>query len=114
MTFYYALFSLWDHCLETGKMDKELKSRNGGVKAQMTTFSFFLGLQLGYRLYANTDNLSKALQEKKMSAISGQRLARATLSTTEPMRNDKSFDMLYEHLPDGFVGLPHHLRWGSL
>ena len=71
VTFYDALFSLWDHCLETGKMDRELKSGIGGVKAQMAAFSFFFGLQLGYRLYAITDNLSKALQEKKMSAISG-------------------------------------------
>ena len=79
-------------------MDRELKSRNGGVKVQMTTFSLFFGLQLDYRLYAISDNLSKALQEKKMSAISGQRLARATLSTTEAMRNDESFDMFYEHV----------------
>ena len=71
VTFYDALFSLWDHCLETGKMDRELRSRIGGVKAQMTTFSFFFGLQLGYRIFTITDNLSKALQEKKMSAISG-------------------------------------------
>ena len=49
----------------------------------MTTFSLFFGLHLGYKLYAITNNLSKALQEKKMSAISGQRLARATLSTIE-------------------------------
>ena len=79
-------------------MDRELKSRNGGVKVQMTTFSLFFGLQLDYRLYAISDNLSKTLQEKKMSAISGQRLARATLSTIEAMRNDESFDMFYEHV----------------
>ena len=46
VTLYDALFSLWDHCLETGKMDRELKSRIGGVKAQMTTFSFFFSLQV--------------------------------------------------------------------
>ena len=79
-------------------MDRELKSRIGGVKAQMTMFSLFFGLQLGYRLYAITDNLSKALQEKKISAISGQRLARATFSTIEAMRNDQSFDIVYEHV----------------
>ena len=26
VTFYDELFSLWDHCLETGKVDRELKS----------------------------------------------------------------------------------------
>ena len=79
-------------------MDKELKSRIGGVKTQMTKFSFIFGLQLGHRLYTITDKLSKALQKKKMSAISGQRLARATLSTIEAMRMDDSFDMFYEHV----------------
>ena len=79
-------------------MDRELKSRIGGVKAQMTTFSFFFGFQLGCRLYPITNNLSEALQEKKMSAISGQHLARATLPTIEAMSNDGSFDMFYEHL----------------
>ena len=98
MTLYDALFSLWDHCLETGKIDRELKSPIGGAKAQMTTFSFFFNLQLGYRLYSITNNMSKALREKKMPARSGQRLARATLSTIEAMRNDESFDMFYEHV----------------
>ena len=79
-------------------MDRELKSRIGGVQAQMTTFSFFFSLQLGYRLYAITDKLPRALQEKKWSAISGQRLARATLSTIGAMRKDESFNMFYEHV----------------
>ena len=64
----------------------------------MTTFSFFFSLQLGYRLYAITDKLSRALQEKKLSAISVQRLARATLSTIGAMRNDESFNMFYDHV----------------
>ena len=49
-------------------MDKEVKSQIDGVKAQMTTFSFFFVLQLGYRLYAIPDKLSKSLHKKKMSA----------------------------------------------
>ena len=66
----------------------------------MTTFSsfFFFGFQLGYKLYAITDNLSKALPEKERPDILGQRLARATLSTIEAMQNDESFDMFYEHV----------------
>ena len=63
----------------------------------MTTFpSFFFGFQLGYKLYAITDNLSKALPEKLF--FLGQRLARATLSTIEVMQNDEQFDMFYEHV----------------
>ena len=100
VTFYDALFSLWDHFLETGKMDRELRSRIGVAKAQMTTFSFFFGLQLGYRIYIITDNLSKALQEKKMSAISGQRLVRATLSAIEAMQNDNLSIVLWARLKE--------------
>ena len=40
----------------------------------------------------------KLCKKKKMSAISGQRLARATLSRIEAMRNDESFDMFYGHV----------------
>lgn len=35
--------------------------RVGGVKAKMTTFLFIFRLQLDYKLYGITDNLSKAL-----------------------------------------------------
>ena len=53
VTFYDALFSLWDHCPETGKMDRELKSRTGGVKAQMTTFSVFFGFAARLQVICN-------------------------------------------------------------
>ena len=61
----------------------------------MTTFSFFLFF---FWFAGKLQVISKALREKKMSAISGQLLARAKSSTTEAMRNDESFDMFYEHV----------------
>ena len=93
---YDSVFTLWDQCLDAGKLDRELKSRIIGCQVQMRTFSFFFSLNLGHRFYSITDNLSQALQESKMSAISGQRLARATLATFESMRNDQSFNLFFE------------------
>ena len=59
----------------------------------MKTFSFLSGLCLGQRLYCHTDNLSKALQTKNMSAVSGHRLALLTEETLENMRNETSFKL---------------------
>ena len=47
----------------------------------MKTFSFLFGLYLGQRLYCHTDNLSKALQNENVSAVSGHRLALLTEET---------------------------------
>ena len=45
--------------------DREPKTWIGFAKTQMTTFSFFFDLQLGYSFYAITVDLQEALQEKK-------------------------------------------------
>ena len=62
----------------------------------MESFSFYFGLNLGCKLYAHTDNLSKTLQKEKMSAISGKELADLTTKAMQGMRNDRDFDLLYE------------------
>ena len=62
----------------------------------MKNFNFFLGLNFGYRLYSVTDSLSKTLQEKKMSAVSGQLLAHLTAHTFEKMGSDESFNQFYD------------------
>ena len=78
-------------CLETLSPkqpdETELKSRIIGVKTQMEYFPLFLGLSLGYRIFSHTDNLSKTLQAKKMSAFSSKRLAELTIQVLQNMRN---------------------------
>ena len=54
------------------------------------------GLYLGQRLYCHTDNLSKALQNENMSAVSGHRLALLTEETLENMRNETSFKLFFD------------------
>ena len=93
---YEPLFDLWELSLEKGKLDTDVKSRIIGCQAQMKKFDFLGGLNLGYKFYSLTDNLSRALQSKKMSAVSGQRLARQTMSMFEKMRNDRDAKLLFD------------------
>ena len=62
----------------------------------MNTFDFFFGLNLGQRLFSHTDNLSRTLQQTKMSALSGKRVACLTKDVLQKMRNDTSFRSFYD------------------
>ena len=56
------------------KLNFQRKSRIVGCKKQLESFSFFFGLNLGQKLYAHTENLSRTLQQKKMSAVKRKEL----------------------------------------
>ena len=58
-------------------------------------FDFFFGLNLGQRLFFHTDNLSRTLQQTKMSALGGKRVACLTKDVLQKMRNDTSFRSFY-------------------
>ena len=49
-------------------------------------------------MYANTDNLSKTLQQEKLSALRGKELADLTVQTLENMRNEHDFRLLYKEI----------------
>ena len=89
------LLKLWEECLKES-LDAETRSRIIGCKGQMKTFNFFFGVCLGQRHYSLTDNLSKTLQNEKMSAVSGQRLASLIAKTIQSMGNDSDFDLFYQ------------------
>ena len=74
---YSALLQEWIVCLDQ-KLEADVRGRIIGCQAQMNTFDFFFGLNLGERLFSHTDNLSKTLQKTKMSAVSGLRVANLT------------------------------------
>ena len=94
---YHSVMALWKESLDE-KPDAETKAKINGCKKQMESFSFYFGLNLGRKLYAHTDNLSKTLQKEKMSAVSGKELADLTIKTMQGMRNDRDFDLFYETL----------------
>ena len=107
---YHSVMALWKESLDE-KPDAETKARINGCKKQMESFSFYFGLNLGRKLYAHTDNLSKTLQKEKMSAISGKELADLTIKTMQGMRNDRDFDLFYETVTKSassidFVSIP--------
>ena len=62
----------------------------------MNTFNF--GLNLGQRLFSHTDNLSKTLQQTRMSAVSGKRVAGLTKEVLQKMRDDISFKSFYDRV----------------
>ena len=62
----------------------------------MNTFDFFFGLNLGQRLFSHTDKLSRTLQQTKMSALSGKRVACLTKEVLQKMPNDTSFSSFYD------------------
>ena len=77
-------------------MDFETKSRINGCKKQITSFSFYFAGHLDQKLYDITDSLSKTLQKKKMSAVSGRNLVDLTVKTLQGMRNDRDFFSFHE------------------
>ena len=68
---------LWD-ISQQDPLDRETRARIIGCQTQMESFNFFYGLNLAYRLYAMTDNLSKTMQKESFSAIDGQKTAELT------------------------------------
>ena len=100
--------------------DREPKTWIGFAKTQMTTFSFFFDLQLGYSFYAITVD-KKLCKKKKMSAILGQPIARV-ISKTEAVQNGESFVKrkpvkakysTLQHIGDCNKGGTHHSKTGK-
>lgn len=92
---YSSLLEVWDASLGFN-IDTETRARILGCQAQMKTFHFYFGLHISQRLFAHTDNLSKSLQAKKLSATTGQNLADLTVKTLQSLRNEESFNAFYD------------------
>ena len=89
------LFELWGICLGD-RLDKETCFRILGCKCQMTEFRSFFGINLAYRMYSITDNLSKALQRETISSIEEQETAMKIAETFKKMRNIDSADCFFK------------------
>lgn len=102
---YEALLQAWEVSLE-GSLQSEVRGRIIGCQSQMGTFDFYFGLCLGERLFCHTDNLSETLQKTKMSAVSGQRVAKLTADILQKMRNDNGFKSFYAAIINKGRSLP--------
>ena len=91
---YEVLLGVWEEA-QSGRLDGEMKARIIGVETQMHTFNFLYGVFLGELILRHTDNLSKALQHKSLSAAEGQHLARLTLEVLRSLRDSDRFTAFY-------------------
>ena len=91
---YPVLLSTWEKAREAVK-DTESKARIQGVCSQMNTFNFLFGTMLGLYVLRHTDNLSRSLQSKTLSATEGQEVAGMVLRTFQADRNDESFELFW-------------------
>ena len=71
-------------------VDSEYHTCIIGVQAQINQFSFLFGLMLAERVLQHTDNLSKTLQNPKLTAIEGEQIAQLTQSAVLLMSTDKN------------------------
>ena len=75
-----------------------MKARIIGVSTVMKKISFYFGCCLGGCLLRQTDNLSKTLQDPRLSAAEGQAVAAKVLETLRKDRNDQRFAMFWQEL----------------
>ena len=81
---YAVLLQKWTISLDE-KVQTDIRGKITGCQAQMNTSDFFFGLNLGQRLFSHTDNSSTTLQQTKMSALSGKRVACLTKDVLQKM-----------------------------
>ena len=87
---YEVLQGGWEESKDSS-LESEIRSRVIGVEFQMMKFDFLFGVLLGILLLSYSDNLSKSLQHKSMSAAEGQQLARLTLEVIRKLRTRITF-----------------------
>ena len=64
----------------------------------MNKFDFLFGLGLAETVLRISDSLSKTLQHKEYSAAEGQEISSLTVKMLESIRNESSFDMLWDKI----------------
>ena len=91
---YAVLQEEFNLCLDS-HLEPDIKSRIIGVKHQTHTFEFFIGVVIGERILKHTDNLSRTLQHKDMSATEGQEVANLSVKTLQHMRDESTFNLFW-------------------
>ena len=86
---------MWDEAIVVVK-DSESKARIHGVSSQMKTFDHLYGNALGELMLRHSDNMSRTLQNKSLSAAEGQQAAKMTVRTIQSIRSDEAFDLFWE------------------
>lgn len=94
---YEVLLDTWDEALDVCR-DTEIKARINGVWSQMKTFDFVFGTILGELILRHSDNLSRTIQSKNISAAEGQQLAKLVIATLRSIREEDKYDLFWTKL----------------
>lgn len=78
--------------------DSEMRARIGGVAVQMEKYDFFFRVELGSRILSMTDNLSRSLQGKTISACEGQKPVSLALAIYQSIHSEDCFDLFWEYV----------------
>ena len=77
---YEVFLAFWDEAKDIAP-DADTRTRIAGVQFQMKTFNHLFGTTLGELILKHTDNLSKTLQNPKLTAVDAHSIADLTCST---------------------------------
>ena len=94
---YIVLQELWEEAEKTTK-DSDITARVIGVASQMTNFDFYFGVYLGEMILKHSDNLSRTLQKKDLSAAEGQHIASLVKATLQSIHSTDRFDSFWKVL----------------
>ena len=75
--------------------DTEMKARVQGVQAQMKTFKTFFCSLLGEKIFKQTYNLSRTLQDPNLSAAQGYDIAQTVIKGLTKCRTDENFTTFF-------------------
>ena len=62
----------------------------------MKTFEYYFGISLGELVLRHSDNLSRTLQHKSLSAAEGQHVAAMVVKTIESMRSEEAYKLFWD------------------
>ena len=94
-TNYSFLQDLWQWSLENCT-DTERKARIRSVETYMKNCDFVYGVLLGELVLGHSDNLSRTLQDPKLSAVQAQDCTNKTVETMISIRNDEIYDLFWD------------------
>ena len=90
-----VLQETWEMAIDIVR-DPEMKSRINGVASQMKSFDFLFGVMLAQLILVHSDNLSRTLQRKDISAAEGQLVADLTVRTLSKIRPEEYFKLFWD------------------
>ena len=94
---YEVLLGVWEEA-QRGHLDGEMKAHIVGVETLMHSFDFLFDVFLGELILRHSDNLSKTLQQKTLSAAEGQQIARLTVEVLQSLQNSERFSAFYSRV----------------